>query len=270
MATPVVDDRDLSTAGQLQRMLLPPAAVSRNGWTAVHVFQPAGVVSGDYIDLVPHADGAYFMLGDVSGKGIAASLLMAQLHAMFRTLVPFDLPLADLMKRASALLCASSLPAQYATLVCGYLGAAGQVEIVNAGHPPPLLVSGGSHVSVQPTGIPIGLFCHSEFSSSTHTLAPGDSLVVFSDGLFEALNPDGDEYGIERLEAIVARHASADTRELVDACVGDQARFRGSAPNADDLTILAIRRDGAHDQPAVNEPAPSPTQCRPSGERREC
>ena len=86
-----MDDRDLKTAGQLQQMLLPPTLLSVGGWQAVHVFEPAGVVSGDYVDLVPHDDGLYFMLGDVSGKGVAASLLMAQLHAMFRTLVPFRL-----------------------------------------------------------------------------------------------------------------------------------------------------------------------------------
>jgi sigma-B regulation protein RsbU (phosphoserine phosphatase) len=98
-------------------MLLPSSPFTSHGWTAVHHFEPAGIVSGDYVDLVPHRGRLYFMLGDVTGKGVAASLLMAQLHAMFRTLIPFQLSMEDLMTRASALLCASSLPAQYATLV---------------------------------------------------------------------------------------------------------------------------------------------------------
>jgi phosphoserine phosphatase RsbU/P len=233
---------DLNTAGQLQRMLLPPAALSLSGWQAVHVFEPAGVVSGDYVDLVPHDDGLYFMLGDVSGKGVAASLLMAQLHAMFRTLVPFRLPLDGLMARASALLCASSLPTQYATLVCGYLDPSGSVEISNAGHPPPLIATGGNHATVHATGVPMGLFCESQFSSSTFTLASGDTLLMYTDGLSEARNGDGEEYGPRRIADTLSRHATRSLRELLDACLADQLSFRDGGVNTDDLTVLAVRR----------------------------
>ena len=113
-------ERDVATAGQLQRMLLPPPSQTISGWATAFHYEPAGVVSGDYVDVMPYGDRVYFMLGDVSGKGVAASLLMAQMHAMFRTLIPFRLSLDDLMTRASALLCASSLPAQYATVVAGF------------------------------------------------------------------------------------------------------------------------------------------------------
>jgi sigma-B regulation protein RsbU (phosphoserine phosphatase) len=102
-ALPIATDRDLATAAQLQQMLLPSSPFVSNGWKAVHRFEPAGIVSGDYIDLVRHGSRLYFMLGDVSGKGIAASMLMAQLHAMFHTLIPFQLSMEDLMTRASAL-----------------------------------------------------------------------------------------------------------------------------------------------------------------------
>lgn len=166
---------DLQMAGHLQRMLLPPPLFTANGWTAVHVFEPAGVVSGDYLDVVPFGDRVYFMLGDVSGKGVSAALLMAQLHAMFRTLIPFQLPLSGLLSRASALLCASSLPAQYATLVAGYLASGGEVVIGNAGHPPPLVIHGGRHTEVHATGLPIGMFCQAEFSTTQLLLGPRDT-----------------------------------------------------------------------------------------------
>jgi hypothetical protein len=137
-------------------MLLPPSPFVSKGWKAVHHFEQAGIVSSDYTDLVPHGSRLYVMLGDVSGKGIAASMLMAQLHAMFRTLIPFQLSMDDLMTRASALLCASSLPAQYATLVFGYVASDGEVTISNAGHPPPLVIAGGHNTEVRATGVPIG------------------------------------------------------------------------------------------------------------------
>jgi sigma-B regulation protein RsbU (phosphoserine phosphatase) len=237
-----VHERDLATAAHLQRMLLPPSPFTRKGWAAVHHFEPVSTVSGDYIDLVPSGDRVYFMLGDVSGKGIAASLLMAQLHAMFRSLIPFQLPLQDLMTRASTLLCASSLPAQYATLVSGYLGSGGEVVVSNAGHPPALLIRGDQHTEVKATGVPIGLFCKSEFSLTELTLEANDTLLVYSDGLTEARNAADDEYGALRVQAAAAAAATRPLPDLVAAVVADQASFRGAVPNADDVSVLAIRR----------------------------
>ena len=239
---PVAQDRDLATAVHLQRMLVPPSPFTNNGWTAAHRFEPAGGVSGDYLDLVPSGDRLYFMLGDVSGKGVAASLLMAQLHAMFRTLIPFQLSLDDLMTRASALLCASSLPAQYATLVSGYLAAGGEVVISNAGHPPPLVIGGQGQTEVHATGVPIGLFCQSQFSSTRLTLSAGDTLLVYSDGITEARSATGEEYGAARLERIAAAAARQPVAQFVASVVADQASFRAGNPNADDVTVLAIRR----------------------------
>jgi phosphoserine phosphatase RsbU/P len=251
------DPRDLATAGQLQRMLLPPSPHHWSGWSAAHHFEPAGAVSGDYVDLVQHGDRLYFMVGDVSGKGVAASLLMAQLHAMFRTLIPFELPLEDLITRASALLCASSLPAQYATLVCGYLEPDGRVVMVNAGHPAPLVIRAAGHVGVEATGVPIGLFCKSEFSSTSLTLVPGDSLLLFTDGVTEACNQDEEEYAL-RLQRAAAAAATLPPDRLIAHVLADHTGFRASRPNGDDLTMLAIQRTGArHESP---EPQPGRSQ----------
>lgn len=242
--TPVCppQDRSVTTAGHLQRMLLPPSPFTANGWTAVHHFEPAGSLSGDYVDLVPFGDRLYFMLGDASGKGAAASLVMAQVHAMFRTLIPFELSLDDLMARASGLLCSNSLPSQYATLVSGYVTTGGDVVIANAGHPPPLVIAGERHTDVEATGVPMGLFCESQFSATRLTFAPGDTLLVYSDGLTEARDSSDEEYGAPRVERVATVAAQQSVENLVAAAVRDQASFRAGCPNTDDVTVLAIRR----------------------------
>jgi sigma-B regulation protein RsbU (phosphoserine phosphatase) len=136
---------ELDAAARLQRALLPPSPFARGGWTAAHRYVPAGRVGGDILDLIPARDDLYFVIVDVSGKGVAASMLTTYVHAVFRTLIPFRLPVEEIVRRASALLCASTLPAQYATLVFGVLRADGEVIVANAGHPPPRACSARPH-----------------------------------------------------------------------------------------------------------------------------
>ena len=235
-------ERDLATAGDLQRMLLPPRELSFGDWKLAHVYDPAGPVSGDYVGIQPHGQRAYFMLGDVSGKGVSAALLMAQLHAMFRTLIPMGLPVEDLMARASSLLCASSLPAQYATMVVGYLEPDGEVLISNAGHPAPLVVQGEHRNDVRATGVPLGLFCESKFSTARLTLAAGETLFAYTDGLSEASDESGGEFGLERIEEAVKRAALLPPADFLESIRKEHRQFQPSSLNADDLTMLAIRR----------------------------
>jgi sigma-B regulation protein RsbU (phosphoserine phosphatase) len=213
-------DVEVAEAGQLQRSLLPPSPFVVGDWSAAHRFVPAGLVSGDYVDLIPNGERLYFMLGDVSGKGIAASMLMAELHAMFRTLVPFDLPMELLMTRASALVCV----------------------IANAGHPPPLVMMADGHVEVPATGVPVGMFCHSQFTATELVLDRSDTLLMYSDGLTEARNATGEEYGPDRVRDALVRTAHLDVDDLLDRLLEEQARFRAGSSNADDLTLLAVRR----------------------------
>jgi sigma-B regulation protein RsbU (phosphoserine phosphatase) len=167
---------------------------------------------------------------------------MAQLHAMFRTLIPFELSIDDVMMRASGLLCSNSLPAQYATLVAGYLAADGGVVIANAGHPPPLAIAGSGHRDVRATGVPMGMFCDSRFTARQLRFAPGDSLIVYSDGLTEARNSAGEEYGSDRLLQVSAATAYTPVSQMMTAVLRDQTAFRDGCPNTDDVTVLAIRR----------------------------
>jgi sigma-B regulation protein RsbU (phosphoserine phosphatase) len=234
--------QDLDLALRIQRELLPKPDVRLDGWEIVYHYQPAGPVSGDYCDLI--LDGAnhgYFLVGDVSGKGIAAALLMSHLSALLRTLITLGLPIGQLMERASRVFCETTLPTHYATLVCGRASSSGEIEICNAGHPPPLLVRADEIVRVDATGVPIGMFCSEHFPSRTIRLAPGETLLLYTDGLIEAPNAVGEEYGLERLAAVAAT-ANRQPRAIVDSCLRDLAAFRGAPGSTDDLTIFAISR----------------------------
>lgn len=238
-------EEDLRLASRIQSGLLPPATLSHHAWQVAYAYQPFAVVSGDYCDLVPAADGSlYFMLGDVSGKGVAASMLMAHLHAMFRALIEVGLPLGQLMERASRLFCESTLPTHYATLVCGRAMAEGRIELANAGHPSPVLLGRESTRRVEATGLPVGMFCSQRFEIASLNASAGDTLVLCTDGVTETEDGSGAAYGLERLAAIAAGRHDRSAAEVVLACLGDVARFRSSARPTDDLTIMAIRRDG--------------------------
>ena len=141
--------QDLDLASRIQRELLPKPDVQLDGWDMAYHYQPAGPVSGDYCDLIPgNAGEMYFLIGDVAGKGVAAAMLMSHLSALLRTLITVGLPLSQLVERASRVFCESTLPGHYATLVCARASSSGEIEICNAGHPPPLLIrSGRNHAA---------------------------------------------------------------------------------------------------------------------------
>jgi sigma-B regulation protein RsbU (phosphoserine phosphatase) len=235
-------EEDLQLASRIQRELLPRTNVPLDGWEIAYHYQPAGPVSGDYCDLI-HGDGSstYFLVGDVAGHGVAAALLMSQLSATLRTLASVGLPLNQLMERASRLFCESTLPTQYATLVCLRAMASGEIEICNAGHPPPLLLRAGGIERLGATGLPIGMFCSESFSSEVVRFASGDTLLLYTDGLLEAQNASGADYGIDRLLGLMTGTALSPSATVAH-CLKDLISFRGPVTPADDLTIMAVRR----------------------------
>lgn len=200
-------EEDIELAVRIQAGLLPRHGLALDGWQVSYHYEAAAHISGDYLDIVAGEDEAlYFMLGDVAGKGIASSLLMSQLHAMFRTLIPLGLPLAQQVERASRIFCESTLPTHYATLVVGRAGRDGRVEVCNAGHLPPILIHEGGATLIEATGLPVGIFCNEQFTSSELRMEPGDTLFLFTDGLSESRDEWGAEYSAERLRELLCRH----------------------------------------------------------------
>jgi phosphoserine phosphatase RsbU/P len=233
--------RDLDLASQLQRRLLPPPSLSANGWQTSYHYEPAGPVSGDYCDLILADGSLFFIVGDVSGKGVAASMLMAQLHALFRSLIGMGLPLCQIIAQVNCVFCESVLAGLYATLVCGQAKPTGEIEIHNAGHPPVLVTCCGEIHRIDSTGLPLGMFQDAEFPSTRLQLDADDTLLLYTDGLSEASLHD-DEYGVDRLAHLMCQRTDHPPSELIAACLKDVSTFTGSARYADDLTLLAIRR----------------------------
>ena len=185
-------ETDLGLARRIQNGLLPPQDVSHAGWTSHFRFIPHGAVSGDYLDVVTeNEDKICFLLGDVSGKGVAASFLMAHLSALFRSLLETGLPLPRVVEQANRIFARSTTSTHYATLVAGCADRNGTVEIANAGHFPPLLVRRDTVIPVDPTGFPVGIFGESPYKVHRLQIAPEDSLFLFTDGLTESRKPRG-------------------------------------------------------------------------------
>lgn len=235
--------RDLDLAAQLQSKLLPPSDLRTLGWHTSYHYAPLGAVSGDYCDLIEHDGSLYFFLGDVSGKGIAASLLMTQIHALFRNLLTMGIPLGVVVANVNRSICEKVLTGNYVTIVCGRATPDGDVEIYNAGHLPVIATNRDDVLLLDSTGIPLGLFHEANSPATKLQLEAGDTLFLYTDGLSEARNQD-DEYGVDRLTALMKKHRGLCPTELVSACLDDLAAFTGTTPRTDDLTLLALQRTG--------------------------
>lgn len=238
-------ERDLDLAYQVQKNLLPKPSVELRGWQMAYYYKPAGPVSGDYCDLIVPStnDGVfYFFVGDISGKGIAASILMAHLHAIFRSLLKPDQSIAQLVEQANRLFCEGTPLTHYATLVAGKADPLGKVEICNAGHCLPMIVQGTKIETIDSTGLPLGMFCSGEYGLHRLTLSPGESLVLYTDGITEARRSDDSFYGEERFKAFLSERAHLLPNDLVHDCLQDLEHFRSGALPTDDVTLMCLKR----------------------------
>ncbi|HEY1336087.1 MAG TPA: SpoIIE family protein phosphatase [Bryobacteraceae bacterium] len=236
-------EQDLELATRIQTKLLPRTDLALKGWDTHYRYHPAGVVGGDYCDLMVSSDGEslFFAVGDVAGKGVAASLLMTHLSAIFRSLVSLDLPLADLIARANRLFSESTADTHYATLVCGRTTADG-VELCNAGHCRPVVVRRSATDRVEPTGLPLGLFSGGRYDVTRICFERGDSMALYTDGITEAQDAAGNDYEEERLIRSLLGGLGQDARGMAESVLRDLSLFRGARPAADDVTLLILRR----------------------------
>jgi len=236
---------DLNRAWLIQGESLPKQDFKFNGWEVSYHYKPAGPVSGDYCDLMSTETGdLFFLVGDVSGKGVAASLLMSRLHAIFRSLISLKFGVSELVERANHLFADTTMRPYYATLVCGRAAPDGHVEICNAGHCAPLLIKNGSVSSIGATGLPVGMFCQEKYQSAQLELKKGDRLLLYTDGLSEARNRTEIEYGDGRIHTLLGECEQISAASVVRRLLDDVRDFTAGTTIADDLTVMAIEMVG--------------------------
>ena len=240
-------EQEMRIAAEIQQALLPKMARDAPYFTAAAASLPCRSIGGDFYDYVDLPDRALgFVLGDVAGKGPPAALLSAMMQGMFAAQAARSEPPSTTISRVNLALYRRGIESRFVTLMYGALEQGGQLTYCNAGHNPPLVISAaGDNVRRLECGGPIvGLFEGATYDEETVVLAPGDWLIVFSDGVSEALSADGDEYGDARIVACVQQNASAAPQQLLEALFADVRQFAHGAAQSDDITAMVLRYRG--------------------------
>lgn len=237
---------ELSVAAEIQKGLLPAELPDTGSFEFDAVCIPAAEVGGDLYDVFPFPDGRLCaVLGDVSGKGVPAALYMTWMVAELRLLSERASGLPEMMAELNRRLHARSRRGMFVTLMAGLFSPqSGEIEVASAGHHPPLLRrSDGTVEEVPyPSAPPLGILPEQQYPTACYQLARGEAALGFTDGVVEARNADGDEYGLERLKQVLAREAGPRTIRRV---LRSLARFTGGQAQRDDTTMVLMWRKEA-------------------------
>lgn len=237
-------DEELRTAYKIQSRLLPDTLPVIEGYSFAGANRPCKTVSGDYYDVVVRPDGRiYFVIADVSGKGITAALVMSSVATAFAIFTRSDPTPADLLRDINATLAPKTAPSKFVTMVAGVLDpSTGEVAFANAGHVPPLVVSKGGVEAMRSTDIVVGILPNAQYRNQSLTLHPGDSLVLFTDGVTEAENIAEEQLGLDPIsEMLLSMHCS-DAAAILDKIDIRVHEYIGDVPAGDDVTMLAVTR----------------------------
>lgn len=240
--------RDLEQAAEIQQGFLPAKAPAVRGLDVVGHNAPCRTVGGDYFDFFPYGDSRIAMvLGDVSGKGMPASLLMMGLQARVQVLIEEPKSLAEVMTRLNRITSANCPSNRFITLFfCILDGDTGELVYCNAGHNPPLIVRrDGTHQELRGGGPVIGILPFIEYQEYRAQVNEGDALVIYSDGVTEASNPNGEEFETEGLANAVAPCIRESAGTILNTVNKALAEYTAGAPPSDDVTIIVARRVGA-------------------------
>jgi len=239
-------NREVEIAREVQQRLFPQGIPEIEGASLAGSCRPVSGVGGDYYDLIGLEGGKLgIAIGDVSGKGISAALIMATLRASLRSLILDDSGnLARMMQKLNRLLYEASTSSRYATFFFATFDPeTRELRYVNAGHNPPLLVKGatGELRRLDACGPVVGLLPSLDYEEKSITLEPGDLLIAYTDGISEAMTADDEEWGEERMLQAVPRHAHTSASEVLDAIFGAADEFTAGAEQHDDMTLLIMR-----------------------------
>ena len=252
IADRVVMKRDLQIAREIQTWLLPGAPPQIPGISIAYATRPANTVAGDYYDVFPRPgktseeNRVVFAVADVAGKSIPAAMLMATFQASLKTLSTAQVALPELVANMNKYACSNSQGGlRFTTAFLSEYDAARRVfTYINAGHNTPILRrSNGSIERLDVGGLPIGIQPEAKYESASVTLAPGDWLIIFTDGLVEAENAHQAEYGETRLLATIAAGAASTPAEMLNRLMAELDLFVGNTPQHDDVTCLLVKAE---------------------------
>ena len=246
----VVMKRDLQIAKEIQAWLLPPSPPEVPGVEIAFATRPANTVAGDYYDVFPRpssdSSGGKFLIAiaDVAGKSVPAAMLMATYQASLKTLCTTSESLTELVGRMNTYACTNSQNGRRftTTFLAEYDPGPRSLTYVNAGHNQPILRrTAGAIERLATGGIPLGIQENVPYESGTVTLQSGDWLVIFTDGVIEAEDSRGEEYGEVRLMTMLHANTAVPPSTLLSTIMADLDRFVGSAPQHDDVTLMLLR-----------------------------
>jgi phosphoserine phosphatase RsbU/P len=242
-------DHDLEIARDIQRVLLPAEAPAAAGYDVYGINVPAHQVGGDYFDYIKVDDNHLgIVIADVSGKGVPASLIMAICRSVLRSQAANNLSPGDVLKSVNRQLYPDIKEDMFISMLYLILGGAGDITLSRAGHDAPLLFKHASNnvIPLKPPGMVLGIDSGSVFdrltTDFTVSLERDDCLVLYTDGVTEALDNDGNEFGVERLIAALRASAAQGAQTVVTRAIQDVRDFAGSTPQNDDITLIAIRK----------------------------
>ncbi len=239
-------EHELQVAAGIQRTLLPKAQHRGPGFELAAASVPCRAIGGDLFDYFDLSSGALaFTLGDIAGKGPPAALLAAVLQGILRGHAHLGGTPAETMTHVNEVLVRRAVEARFATVLYGVLACDGRLTYSNAGHNPPLLVGRRGVRRLERGGLILGAFEQATYEEETLQLDPGDVLVVFSDGITEALNADGAEFGEERLLSCLKANHERAPAALLECLLDAVHQFVAGAVQSDDLTALVLRYSGA-------------------------
>src|SRR5215212_8996411 len=239
-------EQELGTARSIQHALLPKDLPRLEGWKIAYHYQPAREVGGDFYDFLRLEDDRVgLVIGDVSGKGIAAALVMANTQSVLRAVARRgNIAPGQVLAEANEVLYAYIPSGTFVTCFYGVLDLeSGRLVYANAGHDPPYSQRGGDAQELRARGMPLGLMPGMPYEEKEAVLAAGDDLVFYSDGLVEAHDPEGEMFGFPRLRKLIMAQSGGSGEELVDLLLAELVRFTGAdAEQEDDITLVTLER----------------------------
>ena len=231
-------EQELRVAQLIQQQFLPQSLPNLAGWDLSAFYLPARTVGGDFYDVMELPDGRIMVVtGDVTDKGVPAALVMASTHALLREAGPRLISPAAVLGRVNELLCTDIPAHMFVTcLVLVFDRDSGEVLLANAGHNLPFVRGRDGVRELRATGMPLGLMPESSYDEVRAVINPGEVLLLYSDGITEQHNDDGEMFGFDRTQELVGEAASGPA--LVDACVSMLERFSGGQEQEDDVTLV--------------------------------